>query len=870
MKKDIFNENLETFTPNVIHGYVTLPKLPDVLKPLEDIANNMWWCWNSDAVELFRRLERDIWEETYHNPKGMLGLVPQERFEDLADDNSFILHMERVKSDLDKYMSMPTWYLENFGEAETKERTFAYFSTEFAIHESLPIYSGGLGILSGDHLKSASDLGLPLVGVGLLYRYGYFRQFLNFEGWQQEEYIENHFVNMPLELVRDADGNPVTIEMEYDKTKIHVRAWKLQVGRIPLYLMDTDFEGNVPKAREITGHLYGGDRDMRIRQEIILGIAGKRFLEKININPSVIHINEGHSAFLIFENMRSLMVDNGLTFEEASLVVRNRCAFTTHTPVPAGNEMFSHELMLKYFSENTSKLGISKEQLLSLGSFNPVDTIGKDNFSMTIFALKTSNKANGVSRLHATVSRDMWNNIWPELPKKEVPITHITNGIHTNTWLSFEFSELFDRYLGAAWKDEPADHTIWQHVANIPDAELWRSHERRRERLVSFARQRLVAQLERRGVSQKAAVYAEEVLDPEALTIGFARRFATYKRGNLIFKDFERIKKILTSKERPVQILIAGKAHPNDDLGKSIIKEIVNLSSDPDLKRKVIFLEEYDMNVAHYLVQGVDVWLNNPLRPEEASGTSGMKAAVNGILNFSVLDGWWCEGYNGTNGWTIGGIDAYPDREYQDEVESKAIYETLENEIIPLFYERGVDGLPREWIKKMKNSMITLGPVFNTNRMLEEYTRKFYVPTSASYEKIVKDNFKEAKNKTAWQENLKRNWSKIKVEKTEDNITEELSIEKNISVKATLTLPKGISADDVAVQIFLGHLSPKNVMSDMSSIDMKLVSKENDTTYVYEGTIQPRIVGPCGYTIRVLPQYMGEVQLIPGLLTWQN
>ncbi|MCL2390871.1 MAG: alpha-glucan family phosphorylase, partial [Endomicrobia bacterium] len=727
MNKDLFNENQETFYTQNVKPFVVVPNLPEVLAPLLTIANNMWWCWNSEAVELFRRMDRDLWEETYHNPKAMLGMVRQERLVELSKDDSFVSHMERVKNELEKYMAMNTWY--SHACSDYANMQFAYFSTEFAIHESIPIYSGGLGVLSGDHLKSASDMGLPLVGVGLLYRYGYFKQYLSFDGWQQEEYSENHFNRMPLQQVKNDDGTYLIIDIDTPKQKIYARVWKLQVGRVPLYLLDTDFRKNPKEVREITGQLYGGDREMRILQEIVLGIGGVKLLKALKIDPDVIHINEGHSAFLLFEKMRGYIEDNGLSIEEAYQIVKSSCVFTTHTPVPAGNEMFSNDLVLKYFEPMCRKLGAKKEELLALGSF-PVKEIKNtdlSNFSMTILALKVSNKANGVSRLHATVSREMWSGIWPGIPRKEVPITHITNGIHTNTWISYEFAGLFDRYLGSSWKDEPADHTIWNRVAQIPDAEIWRSHERRRERLVSFAREKLKHQLERRGASQKIISYADEVLDPEALTIGFARRFASYKRGDLIFKNLERIKKILSNKDFPVQIIIAGKAHPQDNNGKEIIKKIVNMANDPELRYKVVFLEDYDMNVAHYLVQGADIWLNNPLRPEEASGTSGMKAAVNGVINFSVLDGWWCEGYNAENenGWTIGSIDRYPDREYQDEVESNAIYETLEKEIIPLYFTRGTDGIPRGWIKKMKISMQTLGPVFNTNRMIEEYTRKF-------------------------------------------------------------------------------------------------------------------------------------------------
>ena len=864
--KDLFDENQETFKAVKAKSFVVTPSLPESLKDLSVISENMWWCWNSDAVELFRRLDRDIWEESYHCPKAMLGLVKQERLEELADDTSFISHMKLVKSELDKYMSVPTWFDKTF--PEYKDKKIAYFSTEFAIHESLPIYSGGLGVLSGDHLKSASDMGLPLVGIGLLYRNGYFKQHLSIDGWQIEEYKVNHFYSMPMQLLTDENGNALFIEISLPRSpRVFARIWKVQVGRVALYLLDTDFDKNSPEDRTITGELYGGDKEMRIKQEKLLGVGGMKVLELLNIDPSVVHINEGHSAFLLLEKMRMLMKNKGLSFEQAQKVVKANCVFTTHTPVPAGNEVFSSQLVSTYFENLYRELGLSREQFLALGRDLKVENMDKD-FSMTILALKACGKANGVSRLHATVSRKMWQNVWPELPRKEIPITHITNGIHTNTWISYEFAGLFQRYIGDDWIDEPSDQTLWQRVSDIPDAELWRSHERRKERLVSFARNRLKAQLERRGLSKHMISYADEVLDPEALTIGFARRFATYKRGNLIFRNLERIKKILTNKEKPVQIIIAGKAHPKDDKGKEIIKSIVALTSDPDLKYKVVFLEDYDMNVAHYLVQGVDIWLNNPLRPQEASGTSGMKAAVNGAINFSVLDGWWCEGYNGENGWVVGSTDTYNDLEYQNEMESRSIYELLEKEIVPLFYDRGQDDLPRGWITKMKTCMKTVGPMFNTNRMIEDYTRKFYIPSMELTEKMKANNYELAKNKTNWQSNIERNWSKVSIMSTDDNVgNKTIKIGEPMKIRVIVNLA-GIAPEDVFVQIYEGYLNTKNVLSDETFTNMKMVSKEQDGIYVYEIEAPTRMVGHCGYTVRIVPQYMDKVEYIPGIIKW--
>jgi starch phosphorylase len=866
MKQDLFNLNDEKHPVKSAREYVVIPSLPDKLKPLLDIAYNFWWVWNSEALELFRRMDRQQWEDSYHNPIRMLGSLSQARLEDLARDNGFLSHLENIRNDLKRYLEMPTWYDKEF--PEHKKCTIAYFSTEFAIHECLPIYSGGLGVLSGDHLKSASDMGLPLVGVGLLYRYGYFKQYLNFDGWQQEEYTENHFSRMPIQRVKDDKGNQLKISVESPNAagRVYARVWKIQVGRVPLYLLDTDIEDNTPEDREITSQLYGGDRDMRIRQEIMLGIGGMRVLKALGIDPSVIHINEGHSAFLLLERIRMQMQDHKLSFDEAKEIVRSSCVFTTHTPVPAGNEVFTMDLIDKYIGHICKKAGMSADDFVALGKENPEELSG--NFSMTVLALRMSSHANGVSKLHGTISRNLWKGLWPELPRSEVPITHVTNGIHTNTWISYEMAGLFDRYIGPVWKDEPADQTIWQRVADIPDTELWRSHERRRERMVSFARKRLKEQLKRRGASAKEIDYADEVLDPEALTIGFARRFAAYKRGNLIFRDIGRIKKILTQKDYPVQLIIAGKAHPADNIGKELIKAIIHLTRDPELRNRVVFIEDYDMNVAHYLVQGVDVWMNNPRRPAEASGTSGMKAAVNGVLNLSVLDGWWCEGYNGKNGWIIGSGEEYGDWEYQDEIESKALYDILEQDIVPLFYHRGNDGLPREWIKMMKTSMQTICPAFNTNRMIEEYTRKAYRPADLEREKFAAHEFTLARKMAQWKKFMEKNWENIKILSVSDNLANDVTMGSTFTVRTKIKLGP-VLPQDVAVQVYWGYLDSKQRMNNAKVQAMKIVESGVDGVYTYEGTIIGDLVGHCGYVVRILPQNDSQVLTLPGMISWQ-
>ena len=653
----------------------------------------------------------------------------------MARDEGFLAHLDRVDEAFNNYMSATTWFQDTYGEAAADQCRVAYFSAEFGIHESIPVYSGGLGLLAGDHLKAASDLGIPLVGVGMMYREGYFRQYLNVDGWQQERYPENDFFNLPLITETNAKGQPILITVPMPGREVSARIWRIQVGRVPLYLLDTNIAQNNADDRQITARLYGGDHDMRIRQEMILGIGGIRALRAIGKVPTVCHMNEGHSAFCGLERIRVKMEENQIDFASAREAVAAGTCFTTHTPVPAGNDVFQGSLMEHYFSQYLPALKIDRQEFLGLGRQNPRDQ--NEPFCMTVLAIRLSNSSNGVSKLHGQVSRRMWKAIWPDLPESEIPITSITNGVHTRSWLALEMGQLYERYLGVQWEERPTDHSVWKRVENIPNAELWRTHERRRERLVAFARARLKDQLVRRGAPPSEVARADEVLDPDALTLGFARRFATYKRGTLLFRNLERLGAILNAKDRPVQIIFAGKAHPRDHGGKELIAEIVHLARRPDFRRRIVFIEDYDINVARYLVQGVDVWVNNPRRPLEASGTSGMKVCINGGINLSVLDGWWCEAFAGDNGWAIGAGEEYSDLTYQDDVESRAIYDLLEQEIVPLFYTRSSDGLPRGWIKVMKRAMSTVCPVFNTSRMVQEYMEKCYGPSAERYERLT-------------------------------------------------------------------------------------------------------------------------------------
>jgi starch phosphorylase len=847
-----------------LRTFTVLPRLPERLQPLHKLAYNMWWCWNHEAVSLFRRIDDDLFTALENSPVKLLGAIDQSRLEQLLRDDGFLVHMDRVEEALNHYMTSATWFEETYRDAG--DFRVAYFSAEFGIHESIPIYSGGLGVLAGDHLKAASDLGLPLVGVGLMYREGYFRQYLNVDGWQQESYPENDFFNLPLVPETRADGTPLIIGVPFPGREVSCRIWRIQVGRVPLYLLDTNIPQNNTEDRQITGRLYGGDNDMRIRQEMILGIGGIRALRALGKVPTVCHMNEGHSAFCGLERIRVLMDEQHLGFAAAREAVSAGTCFTTHTPVPAGNDIFPPQLVEHYFSGYLSQLRIDRNEFLGLGRQNPADA--NEPFCMTVLAIRLANTTNGVSKLHATVSRKMWRNIWPGLPDAELPISAITNGVHTRSWLAPEMAQLYDRYLGIQWEDRPTDYAIWRRVDHIPDAELWRTHERRRERLVAFARSRLRHQLQRRGAPPAEVARSEEVLDPEALTLGFARRFATYKRGTLIFRNLERLSAIINNKDRPVQIIFAGKAHPRDHGGKELIAEILHIARRPEFRRRIVFIEDYDINVARYLVQGIDVWLNNPRRPLEASGTSGMKVCCNGGLNLSILDGWWVEGYLQNNGWAIGHGEEYTDLTYQDDVESRAIFDLLEQEIVPLFYTRTKDDLPRGWLKMMKQSMSTVCPVFNTNRMVQEYIEKCYWPSAQRYDTLASDHLKKAADLAQWRSRLRQGWPQVRIETVESNGADPMHVGGELAVQARVNLG-GLSPEDVEVQLFHGLVDSLGEIPAPRTVTMCHNGSPEGSAWSYQGTIPCRASGQHGYLVRVLPRHKDLANPFEtGLLCW--
>jgi len=724
------------------HTFAVVPSLPEELQPLHELAFNLWWTWNLDAIALFRRLDDELWESTCHNPVLMLGTIHQSRLEDARTDDAFLAHMRRVHTAFDAYLqNEETWfnqtYAPSFGELKV-----GYFSMEFGLTESIRIYSGGLGVLAGDHLKSASDLGVPLVGVGLAYQRGYGRQYLNADGWQQESYPINDFHNMPMELMRDDKNDPITIGVDYPGREVRARIWRIQVGRVPLYLLDANVPENRPDDRQITSQLYGGDSDMRIRQELLLGIGGMRALHAMGVQPTVCHMNEGHSAFLALERIRLLMEDDGLSYAAAAEVAQAGNIFTTHTPVSAGIDLFPTSMVEYYLGDYYRRLGISRDEFMRLGqSHNPSPN---ESFAMAVLAIRLANATNGVSELHGEVAREMWHDLWPETPVEEVPITSITNGIHPRSFISHDMAELYSRYLGPRWVERPEDGSVWQSVDRIPDEELWRTHERRRERLVAVARSRLRDQIAREGGTPQEIDEANEVLDPEVLTIGFARRFATYKRALLLFTDPDRLSRILNDPDRPIQILFAGKAHPHDNPGKEFIRQLVHYARREDLR---------------YLVQGVDVWLNTPRSRMEASGTSGMKAAANGALNLSTFDGWWCEGYTPDRGWSIGHGEIYEDEAYGDRVEAEALYDLLSKDIAPLFYDRTAHGaIPRNWIAKMKTAIREITPRFSAHRMVQRYCEELYLPAEVRYRHLAADGFAHGRDLAQWKQHLRAHW----------------------------------------------------------------------------------------------------------------
>ncbi|MDT5062814.1 MAG: glycogen phosphorylase [Acidobacteriota bacterium] len=699
--------------------------LPESLRGLEQLAWNYWWSWSADGTSVFRDLDPAVWEECEHNPRRLLTEVSEFRLMQMATDPHYCERVRRLAESFREYMADSRAWESGTEKKITHERPVAYFCAEYGIHNSLPLYSGGLGMLAGDHLKSASDLSLPLVAVGLLYRYGYFRQRLRRDGWQEEHYGETHPGVLPIHQVRDEAGAPLLIEVMMRDRMVRAQAWRVDVGRIPLYLLDTNIDENEETDRLVTGHLYGGDRETRIVQEMMLGIGGVRLLRRLGIEPHVFHLNEGHSAFLTLELAREIRKAEGVEFDEAARRVRERCVFTTHTPVAAGNDEFIVPLVEKCFGSSYEELlGLSHEEFLNMGRVVPDDEL----YGLTPLAIKMCRSTNGVSRKHGEVSRALWQRLWPELTVAEVPITSITNGVHAPTWVAPLIRALYEKHVGGNWAEITHNKEEWrQGVERISDEELWRAHSLLKQQLIAFIRHRSFHARMGRNESREYTESARTMFDREALTIGFARRVAAYKRWSLLLTDPHRLLRLINNAERPVQFVFAGKAHPQDQGAKFILQQLAQWKYDPLVRHRAVFLQDYDQEIARQLVQSVDVWMNVPRRPLEASGTSGEKVAMNGGLNFSVLDGWWIEGYDGTNGFAIGDVVAGNESDEVDESDAQSLYRVLEEEVVPRYYERDTQGIPRRWVQMMKRSIETLVPAFNSDRMVEEYTRKIYL-----------------------------------------------------------------------------------------------------------------------------------------------
>ena len=841
------------------------PQLPKPIERLGEISENLWWSWNTEFLKIFKEMDIDLWERCGKNPVKFLKQIEQEKLEQAAQNPEILKSYKTNLENFENYMkSKSTWFSRQY--PENKDDVIAYFSAEYGLDETIPTYSGGLGVLSGDHLKSASDLGIPLVAIGLLYKNGYFNQIIDKNGHQLTEYKNIELENLPIKPVKDQNGEDLIINIKMLKDKLYIKVWKICVGRVNLYLLDTDIEENKEEYRGITLRLYGGDQEMRIRQEMVLGIGGVKLLDELEIKPTVYHMNEGHSSFLVLQAIKNTIKEKQLAFKIAKDIVTSKTVFTTHTPVPAGNDIFPTTLVEKYFDGYWKELGISKEEFLELG-MKPKDT-NKNTFNMGILALKIAGKKNGVSKLHGEVSRELFSEVWPDIAPQESPITYVTNGIHTCSWLAPNIKQLYNQYLDPYWQDKIYSDDTWKKIEKIPDQELWKAHQARKIKLLKLVKDNVTTRLKNNGTHYEKIKEVVSNLNPDALTIGFARRFATYKRATLIFKDLERMTQILNDEKRPVQIIFAGKAHPADKEGQDLIKHIHEISMMPQFKGKIILLENYNINVARHLVSGVDVWLNNPRRPMEASGTSGEKASVNGVINFSVQDGWWAEGYNTKNGWSIGTNTEYLSYEEQDIADSESMYKTLEDKIIPAYYNKNEEGISKEWITLMKNSIISTGGKYSTARMLVDYTEKLYMPLCNLTNKYY-NNLEKVTEYNKIKQNLYENWNDIKItqENNADNIT--IDAGNKIKVACKVTLPN-IDKEYIQAECYYGKILDNGIVEDVNIVPMELVSGDSENkTYQYETKIELKTGGNYGYTFRVMPKH--EMLLEPAnlnLIKW--
>jgi starch phosphorylase len=845
-----------------LQTFQVVPNIPEQLSFLEALSRNLWWSWKQDAIELFRRIDPQLWEESERNPIVFLTRISQARFEELARDDSFLAHQERVKERFEKRACAAADWSECLSG---KQGVVAYFSMEFGIHESLPLFAGGLGILAGDHLKASSNMALSLVGVGLLYRQGYFRQFLDQDGWQQQEYPEIDFYNLPIERARDHSGNGIHISVTGPDGEIHAVVWIVRVGCIPLYLLDTNLAENSSKIRNITSRLYAGNPEMRLAQEVLLGIGGIRALAAMGINTAICHMNEGHSAFSSLERLAQIMSKYNVDLKTAFEIVPRTTVFTTHTPVVAGYDRFPADLVKPYLRPLQERLRATEDEILSWGQ--AVGSDPNEPLSMFVLGLRMAQYCNGVSRLHGKVARRMWSHVWPKRPEDATPISHITNGVHLQSFLSSEYTKLFERYLGPDWFMSSRMPDNIKRIDEMYGEGLWRAHEMNRSRLIGACRQQMVKQYGRRNAPKSVMEEVGSVLDHDILTIAFARRFTAYKRANLLLNDPERFEAILTSRTHPVQFIFAGKAHPKDHEGKELIQRLIKFSQRPSVRHKIIFLENYDMHIARHLVQGADVWLNTPRRPFEACGTSGMKAAINGVLNLSILDGWWDEAYSENTGWRIGNGEEYADYEYQNSIESHALYNILENDVIPCFYERKKGAYPVRWVKMMKESMKMAMLDFCSFRMVSEYNERFYIPATKRLKSLLENDAGEAKNLAAQHERLRANWDSIRIEPPVRETDGPFRAGKTFRVNAIVHLGK-LSPEEVEVQLFYGKLKAIDKLSESHTEKMTIKEERGNGRYLYTCAITCNASGRYGFTARVTASGDDRIKFTPGLITW--
>ena len=835
-----------------VHSFTVRPHLPPAISGLDRLAGNLRWSWHRQTRHVFASIDPQRWSETGHDPRLLLATVPTSRLAELADDPGFVSRVEAAAADLDRYLHAPSWWDGiSGGDAAGPTHVIAYFSPEFGIAEAVPQYSGGLGILAGDHLKSASDLGVPLVGIGLFYRHGYFRQSVSVDGWQQERFPDLDPYAMSLTLCADEAGEPVRVRIQLAQDEVVAQAWRAEVGRTPLYLLDCDIDENPDHLRVITDRLYGGDTEHRLRQEIVLGIGGVRMLRALGIEATVFHTNEGHAGFLGFERIRSLITEDGLSAPAALQAARAGCVFTTHTPVPAGIDRFPRDLIERYFGDLAATVGVPVDELIAVGH-RPGDT-PEEKFNMAVMGMRLAQRRNGVARLHGDVSREMFGDLWPGVPTDEVPVDSVTNGVHGPTWVSAPMAELFTDVIGDDW-DLRQD---WSALESADDGHVWAAHRAGTRRLVEFTRGRLRRAGLDAGLSPSQLEWTETALDPDTLTICFARRFATYKRATLLLSQEERLRKLLLDHERPVQFVFAGKAHPADAGGKELIRAIVGFSHDPEVRHRFAFVEDYDMGISRRLLHGADVWLNTPLRPQEACGTSGMKAAMNGALNCSVLDGWWDECFEPEVGWAISSAESVEDEERRNELEANSLFELLEQQIVPRFYGRSEhdphDPVPHGWVATMKRSISELGPYVNSSRMVRDYVEQLYLPAALDAARLADEGYSGARRLARWRQHVLDAWHSVHVDAVDaDDSVGDLSSTRTVTARVSLGT---LNTDDIEVQLVSGAVGQTGELENTTNLVMSPDGDLDGGHVTYRVELPLDTAGRRGITVRVVPRH---------------